>query len=388
MTGKNRWVNKILAAALTAVIILTANVALNTVNAASLSSSYQILKNDPANQIFIQTIIENGATEGQIESFLNDLDSEVAKAGTITAENFDSVMYNALREVITWRKHRDIFKALLEGFTEEIDYTLENHELHPNLIPLRNAVRDSVLGISAPPPSGGDNTGGNTGGGGAATPAELPTENQPTDISPAAPITVEPVSETAVVTFEDIEGHWAQNTIEKMTGLGIVSGMSANQFAPERSVTRAEFAALLVRALDIKPSVQLMGRFNDVPADKWYFSTVNTAASAGLISGYSNSVFGPDDLVTREQMAIMISKALAYKGQENNLSEANATTVLAAFRDNNAISPWAASSVAQMVGQEIMRGRGNAEFAPRANATRAEATVLIHQMTQHLKIIP
>ena len=191
-----------------------------------------------------------------------------------------------------------------------------------------------------------------------------------------------------MVTFEDIEGHWAQNTIEKMTGLGIVSGMSANQFAPERSVTRAEFAALLVRALDIKPSVQLMGRFNDVPADKWYFSTVNTAASAGLISGYSNSVFGPDDLVTREQMAIMISKALAYKGQENNLFEANATTVLAAFRDNNAISPWAASSVAQMVGQEIMRGRGNAEFAPRANATRAEATVLIHQMTQHLKIIP
>lgn len=544
---RKTWlIDKIIVAVLITVILLTTNAVLSPVNAASLSSSYQILKNNSVNQLFIERIIAHGATEAQIESFLNDLDSEVSKAGTITEANFDSIMYQSLREVITWRKNRAVFQALLEGFNDEIDYTLANHELHPNLMPLRNAVKDCVLGVTATPavvetpeeelqdaisqeidrqlamqgsvvklnfnpitgkilipqatlqkiilsgrvlqisninvtmsipvsslPSGinaiQEITVLNLNNSESAAAVQKRSANlvvlgkvyeinsipavqwtKPIKISISfagadlssidtdeigvyyfnesteeweemdsvldidarkisfdtnhfskytvmaektssvvvtPPVMPNPIPVIPAVKFADISGHWAQSIIEKMAGLEMVSGMSATQFAPERTVTRAEFATLLTKALDIKPAVQLIGRFNDVPTDKWYFTTVNTAASAGLISGYSYSRFGPDDPVSREQMAVMITKALAYKGQSSNLSEADTTSMLTGLSDKNSISPWARSGVALMMQQAIMKGRGNAEFAPRANATRAEATVLIHQMAQHLKII-
>lgn len=541
---------KFIAAILVLLILFTASASIGPVYAATLGSSYDVLKNDPDNQEFIQRILMNGATADQLKSFLDDMDAEVAKAGTITEANFDSVMYQALNEVITWRKNRAILQSLMIGFSAEIDYTLANHLLHPNLVPLRNAVKAAVLGSST---GGGEITGGGTIdddekdaitteierqlGLSGRTKVSLDTDPilgsivipkaafqkiinsgrdlqisayhftmtipaiaLPTSVSAdqtiivldlsssesaevlkkrsenlvvlgkvyeitsspeidwvkpvsisisfsgsnvdgvktdtisiyyynenkkewekisstadltaqsirfttshfskyavmaeaagTAPVPViEPVpkpADPAACAFTDINGHWAQSIIQKMAASGMVSGMSATQFAPERTVTRAEFATLLVKMLGIKSTVQLMGRFNDVSKDKWYFSTVNTAANAGIISGYSATRFGPEDPVTREQMAVMIAKAMAYKGKNNVVQADSLAVILGSFQDQNRISSWARSSIALIVQEKIMKGRGNAEFAPGAKATRAEATVLMYQMGQNLGII-
>lgn len=202
--------------------------------------------------------------------------------------------------------------------------------------------------------------------------------------NPADTNTPLPPSSSGDKNFADLNGHWAKDKINTLVNLGIVSGVNANEFAPQREITRAEFATLLLKAIKLEPGVQYKGKFNDVPADSWYFSTVNAAAEAGLINGFGNDRFGPNDPVTREQMAVMIQKALAYKGQTSTLTEADVQNQLAVFNDRSQISSWAGNSIAAILKQNIISGRGNGILAPQDKATRAEAAVMILQMYNQL----
>ncbi len=195
---------------------------------------------------------------------------------------------------------------------------------------------------------------------------------------PAAPPPVEDTS------FIDLAGHWASQDILRMISLGLVSGVGDGLFAPDRNITRAEFTALLLNALKIEPVVILRGRFRDVSVDKWYFLVVNTAAEVGLVSGISNNDFGPEQFITREQMAVMISRALSYKEKSDlpNIEAVNA--VLAGIVDHKAISPWAREGVATVFQRGIARGRGNGYFVPDARATRAEAAIMTLKMYEQL----
>lgn len=194
------------------------------------------------------------------------------------------------------------------------------------------------------------------------------------------PDTVVPPTASAPRKFADLNGHWAQDKIYALVDLGIVSGVSATEFAPQREITRAEFATLLLKAIDLQPGVQYRGKFSDVPANAWYFAMVNAAAEAGLVNGYGNGRFGPDNPVTREQMAVMIHNALTYKGITTNLTDAEIMNLLTPFSDYQGISSGAHESIAAVLKQNIMSGRGNGVLAPRGRATRAEAAVMILQM--------
>lgn len=181
---------------------------------------------------------------------------------------------------------------------------------------------------------------------------------------------------TGAEKFTDLTGHWAAAEIGTAVKLGIASGMSPTQFAPDLNITRAQFATLLTRALGIKNSTSLQSRFSDVTADAWYYNAVNSAAEAGLVSGYSPTSFGPNDLITREQMAVMIRNALAYKNKQVNCS----TSVLDKFQDREQISSWAIPGVSTAVDQGIITGRSPNTIAPRQHATRAEGTAMILRM--------
>jgi hypothetical protein len=122
--------------------------------AVDLINSYSILKNQYPG--YVDKIVAGGASESQIEAFLIDLDSEVSSRGTLNEANFNSVMYQSLQEVLTM--HTDVFNAMLSSFPEEIAYTIKNGKLHSNLIPLRNAVMETVLSQKTPP--GGVGPGG------------------------------------------------------------------------------------------------------------------------------------------------------------------------------------------------------------------------------------
>ncbi|CAM3921027.1 MULTISPECIES: S-layer homology domain-containing protein [Paenibacillus] len=184
-------------------------------------------------------------------------------------------------------------------------------------------------------------------------------------------------------TFEDIRGHWAQNDIERMANKLIENGSADGMFDPNRTVTRAEFAAMLARALELAEKPQ-RASFSDVaPNEAWYAGAVGAASAAGLIEGYADGSFRPDAGVTREQAAVMLGRAVRYAGE---LPQQDAS-VLERFSDHAEVSGWAKGPAAELLAAGLIEGIGNAAFAPQAFATRAQSAALLHRMLHYLNFI-
>ncbi|GGE02521.1 S-layer homology domain-containing protein [Paenibacillus nasutitermitis] len=184
-------------------------------------------------------------------------------------------------------------------------------------------------------------------------------------------------------TFQDIAQHWARTEIEVMANKWIIQGRQTGIFAPEDKVTRAEFAALLIRALGLAEKA-LEQRFLDVSATDWNAGVINAASEAGLITGYEDGRFRPEEFVSREQMAVMLSRALSFaKLQEYE----TVLTGHTAFLDEQQIADWAKEAVSLLVGLGILRGTSESEFAPQTEVTRAQGAVVIKRLLQNLDFI-
>lgn len=193
--------------------------------------------------------------------------------------------------------------------------------------------------------------------------------------SPPSPIENIPVP-TPPMIFDDIQGHWAQEEIMLMTDLGVVGGVAANSFSPNEVVTRAQFAAFLIRSLGIAEAP--LDRFSDVRPGAWYYGAVGAAQAAELVGGYPDGSFRPNQPITRQEIAVMVVRALP---RQTVTPIANPPEgVLAAFADESFIATWAREATAQAVAADIVRGRGENRFAPLENANRAEAVVMLKRM--------
>lgn len=182
-----------------------------------------------------------------------------------------------------------------------------------------------------------------------------------------------------VRTFADIQGHWAQKDIELMAGLGIAAGVAPDRFNPNGQVTRAEFTALLIRTLGIAETKPAAASFKDVSPGAWYYGAVETARAAGLVGGYPDGTFRPQANVTREEIASMVHRGLAYAGKRVTVA-GEVEAILAPFADAREVGPWARESVAAAVKERILRGRTATTIVPKGNATRAEAVVMLKRM--------
>lgn len=182
--------------------------------------------------------------------------------------------------------------------------------------------------------------------------------------SMAAQAVEEPEPVTPTVKLQDIDGHWAQANIEALVALGAISGNPDGTFLPEKNITRAEFASVLVNAYKLEPSQAKV--FADTE-NHWAQAAIATAYASNIIAGYSDTQFGPEDTITREQMAVMVVKAA-------NLATGNGET---SFTDNSDISDWAAAFVAVAVDNKLMSGYPDLSFGPTKGASRAEAVTVI-----------
>ncbi|MGG1517946.1 S-layer homology domain-containing protein [Paenibacillus oryzisoli] len=180
--------------------------------------------------------------------------------------------------------------------------------------------------------------------------------------------------------FDDVAGHWSQKDVERLAAKLVVQGVSARSFAPDAAVTRAEFAALLVRALGLNAAAG-EAAFQDVAASDWYAGVVATAAKIGLVQGFEDGRFQPDARITREQMAVMVARAVALTGATVK------TQAAPQFADRAAISLWSRDAVDQIVGAGIAQGVSGDKFAPGAEATRAEAAVMLGRMLQAVQFM-
>ncbi|NPV28083.1 MAG: DUF4430 domain-containing protein [Firmicutes bacterium] len=185
-------------------------------------------------------------------------------------------------------------------------------------------------------------------------------------------------------TFKDTEDHWAREAIDFLARRLIIRGVGGDRFAPDEKVTRAQFAALLVKALGIEEGQPGLPVFQDVPSDHWGRGAVEAAFKAGLVSGTGNGRFEPERWITREEMAVMLGRLLVKQGAAVKPDASQAAEALASYSDNGAISAWAREGVAACVKSGIIRGRSASELAPKGTTTRAEAVVVVKNLLHFL----
>jgi hypothetical protein len=177
-------------------------------------------------------------------------------------------------------------------------------------------------------------------------------------------LNVHPPEEKPVETgLSDISGHWSEKNIERLVAMGAISGYPDGTFQPDNTITRAEFATVLVKAFKLAPET---GRVFADTAGHWAKEYIETAASHGIVNGYG-AAFGPDELITREQIAVMTVKAAKLLPADEQLS----------FSDSGDISAWAKEAVTAVVQEGIMKGYPDNSFKPGAAATRAEAVTIV-----------
>lgn len=208
---------------------------------------------------------------------------------------------------------------------------------------------------------GGGGFGGGGGGLGAASGDNLYIEPDKTD---------ENQTTTVSYPFADMaSAEWAKDAVKALYDQKIVNGKSATEFAPQDAVTRAEFVKMIAEAFGVTAGETEVA-FADVADDAWYAPYIKRVASAGIINGDGVN-FSPDGLITRQDAAVIVARAL-------NLASENAP----AFSDAAEIADYAASAVAALNENSLMNGMGDGLFAPNANLTRAEAAQLIYNILQ------
>ena len=219
----------------------------------------------------------------------------------------------------------------------------------------------------------GGGGGGSSGGGGYASGSGIGTGVSLPNISPAVQV-------SAIKGFTDLGSvEWAKDAITELADMSIVSYNEEKKFYPAANVTREEFVKLLVTlfGLEIKNSEI---PFADVKSGDWFYPYIATAYENGLCRGISETEFGSGLPIRRQDIAVMVCRALETRGKtlENLREPLN-------FVDSADIDSYAVDSVNSLCSAKILNGNENGEFLPKSNATRAEAAVIIHKLIKYAK---
>lgn len=179
----------------------------------------------------------------------------------------------------------------------------------------------------------------------------------------------------ATTTFKDVpESYYAYQEISYLTEKGIVKGVTATEFMPEKAVTRAEFATLVARALNLPAA---SSNFKDVPKTSSLYDGVSRAYKSGITKGFADGTFKGTRGVTREDMAVMLDRALQKKGNFNK-------SVSLPYADSKTIGGYAVNSVKKMAAYGIITQYKNNQFEGKVVGTRAETARFIYRT---LKVI-
>ena len=181
--------------------------------------------------------------------------------------------------------------------------------------------------------------------------------------------------------FRDVtRGHWAFASVERAAELGLVTGYSDGTFRPDTPVTRAQFVLMLWRMCG-KPAAAKAASFADASAD-WYQDALSWAVEKGYVNGLSDTRFGPDAPITRQQaMAILFRLNGGQSGSEQMLTGVYEQT----FTDSGTIASWAKDATWWAVYHELVSGVGGSRIAPEANASRAQiAAILLRYADQFM----
>ena len=174
--------------------------------------------------------------------------------------------------------------------------------------------------------------------------------------------------------FTDLDpNEWYHASADYVISAGLMQGAPGNEFMPNGTVTRAQMATVLWN-LNGKKNVDLLLTYSDIPENEWYTEAIRWASSEGIVSGYGDGRFGPNDLITREQMAVMIYR---YEQKFGSGGFTGAWSYRLPFSDVSAISEWAFEAVSWCNMKKILQGKINGTFDP-------SGPVLRHEMAEVL----
>ncbi|MBS1407259.1 MAG: CehA/McbA family metallohydrolase [Oscillospiraceae bacterium] len=174
--------------------------------------------------------------------------------------------------------------------------------------------------------------------------------------------------------FDDVtKGDWFYKDVEYVYNEGIMDGVSKREFAPNETLTRAMIVKILYR-IEGEPAGYRSSDFNDVESGRWYTGAVAWAAEKEIVKGYGNGKFGPNDPVTREQLAAILYRYTQYKGWSTTAASGS----LKGFADAASISSYAVDAMNWAVDEGLLKGANN-KLSPKSNATRAQVAAIIHR---------
>ena len=172
------------------------------------------------------------------------------------------------------------------------------------------------------------------------------------------------------IAFSDVEGHWAEKSIQKAEEMNIINGYEDNSFMPDSYMTRDELVTIINRFLEIQSETDKY--IPDVTRQDWFHSDVRKALSAGIIKGDANGYVRPNDYVTREEAAVIMCRAF--------YSEADGNVDTLSFKDNDSISSWSRADILTFVKKGYITGYPDGELKPKNNITRAEIITILERI--------
>ncbi len=341
------------------------------------------------------TYIDIDTATNSYLSMKNEVIDELMNSTFTSASDFKTKFNEAvIMENYQYTINGDYLIGILEEYATEIGYntahydTIDKAGLAALLVDANTkaaitnvtALKDQIdtYNVAAPiptptpapvpAPNQKPATGGG-GGGGYGVIRDIPKQTE----APENVIT-QPIAGKVEIYYDVPVDYWAYEAVRFMNARKAISGYGDGSFRPEGQVTRAEFLTMLLGIYGIeKPESYPEGlTFVDVEEGQWYYDTIMTAASIGILSGDGGYAY-PDKLITRQEMAALICRILEYKGIELNTS-----SELSRFNDDNQIDGWAFPSVKKLQAAGVANG-SDGYYMPKASAKRAEAAQMLYK---------
>ena len=184
--------------------------------------------------------------------------------------------------------------------------------------------------------------------------------------------------EPAELPFTDVpEDYWAYDAIQYVYGEGLMAGTSGSTFNPEGTTTRGQIVTILWRLAD-SPVVNYLMDYSDVSLDSYYAEAIRWATSEGIVGGYGGGVFGPDDAITREQLAVMLYRYAQHEGYDTT----QGGMAIREYADYEQISDFALEALDWAVSAGIINGTSATTLSPKGTATRAQAAVMLQRFCE------
>lgn len=403
-----RSLKKIAAVLLTVAMLFTAMpVALAGVEYSVEDAYYECAELYPD---FVDALKAQGVTDDQIITFLETVQEYLLNLEVeITEENFEEYLIEGIMEAITLRKNIAVRDALLAAFPEAAVDGMDGI-IHEDFIPIVETVKriifdnglldkdeeetteeetteevtteevtaeevtteketEATTEPATEPDTDGKTestqTGGTVGGAEEGEETENVTETE-TDKPSEKP------SEQPTSAFSDMsQAAWAEEAVNALVGMGIISGYPDGTFLPNKSITRAEFAKIIVLASN-RYDKNAKCTFKDVKESDWFYSYVASAYELGFITGRSADVFDPNSNITRADLCTIVYRFIKSVNSEFKV------TGTATFKDGDKIPSYAIEAVNALYASGVIGGMGDNMFEPLSPATRAQSAKIIY----------